>query len=143
MKILPTVTLLVAAFALPAMAQTPVPSSPPETSMSAPAGVGNNAVSEHDTLTTNEGGMRASKIVGSVVFNDHNQKIGLVDDLVIGTDHSIHAVLSVGGFLGVNAKLVEVPFDKLQFGGSNRVILPGTTKKQLTSMPDYHFANKS
>jgi sporulation protein YlmC with PRC-barrel domain len=143
MKILTTVTLLVAAFALPAMAQTPVPSSPSGATLSAPAGVGNNAASARDTVMTDNHAMRASDIIGSTVFNDQNQKIGLVDDLVIGSDHSIHAVLSVGGFLGVNAKLVEVPFDKLQVGSGKRMILPGTTKKQLTSMPDYHFANKS
>ena len=96
---------------------------------------------------TDNGGMRTSKIVGSSVYNDQNEKIGSIDDLVISSDHSIHAVLSVGGFLGMNAKLVAVPFDKLQFGNTkgssdNKVVLPGTTKEQLTSMPDYHFANK-
>jgi hypothetical protein len=40
-----------------------------------------------------------------------------------------------------------VPFDKLQFGNtksssSNRVVMPGVTKEQLTSMPDYHYTNR-
>ena len=96
---------------------------------------------------TDNGGLRASKIVGSSVYNDQDQKIGSIDDLVIGNDHSLHAVLSVGGFLGMGGKMVEVPFDKLQFGNTkgsddNRVVLPGTTKDQLTSMPDYHYTNR-
>ena len=91
--------------------------------------------------------MRASKIVGSSVYNDHNDKIGSIDDLVIGSDHSLHAVISVGGFLGMGSKMVEVPYDKLEFGNTkgssdNRVVLPGMTKEQLTSMPDFNYTNR-
>jgi sporulation protein YlmC with PRC-barrel domain len=159
MKVLTTASLLAAAFVFPAMAQTPAPPSQnhPTAAMGAPAthdtagspaAGGYDTPSARNTVMTDNGGMRTSKIVGSSVYNDQNQKIGSVDDLVIGSDHSIHAVLSVGGFLGMNAKLVAVPFNKLQFGNTkgssdNRVVLPGTTKEQLTSMPAYHFINQS
>jgi hypothetical protein len=158
MKILTTASLLAASFVLPAMAQTPAPPSQNHSTaaMSAPAthdtagnptAGGHNSPSARNPVMTDNGGMRTSKIVGSNVYNDQNQKIGSIDDLVIGGDHTIHAVLSVGGFLGMDAKLVEVPFDKLQFGNTkdnsnNKVVLPGTTKQELTSMPDYHFTNK-
>ena len=96
---------------------------------------------------TDNGGMRTSKIVGSSVYNDQNQKIGSIDDLVIGSDRRLSAMVSVGGFLGMGSKLVEVPFDTLRFGDTksssdNRVVMPGTTKEQLTSMPDYHYTNR-
>jgi sporulation protein YlmC with PRC-barrel domain len=96
---------------------------------------------------TDNGGMRTSKIVGSSVYNDQDQKIGSIDDLVIGPDKTLSAVVSVGGFLGMGSKMVEVPFDKLQFGNTksssnNRVVMPGVTKEQLTSMPDYHYTNR-
>jgi sporulation protein YlmC with PRC-barrel domain len=158
MKVFTTASLLAAAFILPAMAQTPAPpgqnhsmaaTSAPATHDTAgsPTGSGYNTPSARNPIMTDNGGMRTSKIVGSSVYNDQKQKIGSVDDLVIGSDHAIHAVLSVGGFLGMDAKLVEVPFDKLQFGNTkssseNRVVLPGTTKQQLTSMPDYHFVKR-
>jgi len=158
MKVLTTASLLAAAFVFPAMAQTST-STPPTHSgaaISAPAthdtagsptGNGYNTASQRNPVMTDDGGMRTSKIVGSSVYNDQNTKIGSIDDLVIGSDHSIHAVLSVGGFLGMDAKLVEVPFNKLQFGNTksssaNRVVLPGTTKQQLTSMPGYHFTKQ-
>jgi hypothetical protein len=43
--------------------------------------------------------------------------------------------------------MVEVQFDKLQFGNTkgnsdNRVVMPGVTKDTLTSMPDYHYTNR-
>jgi hypothetical protein len=56
-------------------------------------------------------------------------------------------VISVGGFLGMGSKMVEVPYDKLEFGNTkgssdNRVVLPGMTKEQLTSMPDFNYTNR-
>ncbi|MGD0103192.1 MAG: PRC-barrel domain-containing protein [Rhodopila sp.] len=112
-----------------------------------PTGGGYNSPSERSSAMTDNGGLRASKIVGSSVYNDHDEKIGSIDDLVIGRDHTLHAVLSVGGFLGMGSKMVEVPFDKLEFGNTksssdNRVVLPGSTKQQLSSMPDFHYTNR-
>lgn len=154
---LTTATLVAAAFVLPAVAQTPAPASEnhspaalnaPATHDTAgnPAGGSYNTPSARNAAMTDNGSLRASKVVGSTVYNDHDQKIGSIDDLVIGSDHSLHAVLSVGGFLGMGGKMVSVPFDKLQFGNTkassdNRVVLPGSTKDELTSMPDYHYAN--
>lgn len=154
---LTSAAVLAGAFALPVFAQTPAPPSanhsPAATAAPAthdtagnPTGNGYNTPSARNSVMNDNGGMRTSKIVGSSVYNDHDQKIGSVDDLVISPDHQLHAVISVGGFLGMGSKLVEVPFDRLQFGNTkgssdNRVVMPGATKEQLTSMPDYHFTN--
>ena len=56
------------------------------------------------------GDARASKVIGSSVYNDHDEKVGSVDDLLVGRDGKINAVLSVGGFLGMNSKDVIVSF---------------------------------
>jgi hypothetical protein len=62
------------------------------------------------------GGWRSSRIVGATVYNDRDERIGTVDDLIIGQDGRIsEAVLSVGGFLGIGAKLVAVPYGQLRF----------------------------
>jgi sporulation protein YlmC with PRC-barrel domain len=155
---LTSVSLLAASLALPVMAQTPAPPSEnrspaalnaPATHDTAgsPTADGYNSPSARNKVMTDNGGMRASKIVGSSVYNDHNEKIGSVDDLVIGNDKTLNAVVSVGGFLGMGSKMVEVPFDKLQFGNEkgssdNRVVMPGVTKETLNGMPDYHYANR-
>ena len=155
MKTLTTATLLAATFVFPAMAQTTpaTPGTDSSAGMTSPAthdtaDYGTGSASGHNPVMTKNGGMRTSKIVGSAVYNDQDTKIGSIDDLVIESDHSVHAVLSVGGFLGMDTKLVEVPFSKLHFGttkGSDddRVVLPGTTKQQLTSMPTYRFDSHS
>ena len=36
-------------------------------------------------IMTDDGGMRTSKIVGSSVYNDKDEKVGSIDDLIIGS----------------------------------------------------------
>nr|WP_294544949.1 PRC-barrel domain-containing protein [uncultured Rhodopila sp.] len=148
-------SILAASFALPVMAQTPASSNHSNAAMNAPAthetagnptGNGYTSASERNSALTDRGGVRASKIIGSSVYNDKDEKIGSVDDLVIGNDQTLHAVLDVGGILGVGGRMVEVPFNKLQFGNvkgssDNRVVMPGATRDALNAMPEYHFAN--
>jgi hypothetical protein len=87
-------------------------------------------------------GYRSSKIVGSPVVNDANEKIGDVDDLLVEpSDKVLFAVLSVGGFLGMGERLVVVPFGSLQIAG-NRVMLPGGTKDALKALPEFKYSTK-
>jgi sporulation protein YlmC with PRC-barrel domain len=68
------------------------------------------------TLTRSHDDWRGSKLIGQYVYDDHGRSIGTVDDVLIGNDGRIGAaVVSVGGFLGMDKKLVRVPFDKLKF----------------------------
>ena len=85
---------------------------------------------------------RASKLIGASVVNDKNEKIGSIDDLIITpTDHVLFAVISVGGFLGVNSRLVAVPYTSLQIDDKGRrVVLPGATKDALSKLPLFHYA---
>ena len=87
-------------------------------------------------------GYRASKVIGSEVLNDANQKIGSIDDLLISTDgKEPYAVLSVGGFLGMGTHLVVVPYAGLKVV-DNKVMLPGGTKAALEKLPEFQFAAK-
>ena len=62
------------------------------------------------------GDWRASKVAGLNVYNDSNENVGTINDLLMDKSGSIKAVvISVGGFLGVGARLVAVPFDKIKF----------------------------
>jgi sporulation protein YlmC with PRC-barrel domain len=62
------------------------------------------------------GDWRTSKVVGLNVYNDNNESIGSINDLLTDKSGSIKAVvLGVGGFLGVGAHLVAVPYDKVKF----------------------------
>jgi sporulation protein YlmC with PRC-barrel domain len=86
--------------------------------------------------------VRSSKIVGSSVYNDQNQSIGSIDDVLMSdSDHkAATAVISVGGFLGMGAKLVSVPFDQLKIG-NDKIVMPGATKASLEGMPEYRYTS--
>jgi sporulation protein YlmC with PRC-barrel domain len=87
-------------------------------------------------------GYRASKVIGSSVLNDANETIGKVDDLLISPDGKTpFAVLSIGGFLGMNSHYVVVPYDSLKLV-DNKVVLPGGTKDMLKMLPEFKYAAK-
>jgi hypothetical protein len=55
-------------------------------------------------------------VVGLNVYNEKNENVGSINDLLMEKNGSIKAaVISVGGFLGMGARLVAVPFDKIKF----------------------------
>jgi PRC-barrel domain len=86
-------------------------------------------------------GYRASKVIGSNVLNDANETIGKIDDVLITRDgKEPYAVLSVGGFLGIGARLVVVRYDSLRFDPDNKIVLPGGTKDGLTMLPAFEYA---
>jgi hypothetical protein len=90
---------------------------------------------------------RASKVNGASVYNDQNQRVGSIDDLIIDrNDHVVYAVLSVGGFLGMGNHLVAVPYDQLVINTDNKgkvdkVIMRGATKESLKAMPEFKYQN--
>lgn len=86
-------------------------------------------------------GRRASEIIGSNIYNEDNDSIGEVDDLIVrpGGDVPV-AVISVGGFLGIGAKLVAIPYDRLTHDAQrNRWMLRGASKDSLKSLPSFSY----
>ncbi|MBR0718759.1 PRC-barrel domain-containing protein [Bradyrhizobium liaoningense] len=68
------------------------------------------------TTTSAAGEWRASKLVGLKIYNDANESVGSISDLLMDKNGDIKiAVIGVGGFLGMGEHLVAVPFDKLKF----------------------------
>lgn len=86
--------------------------------------------------------VRASKIMGSTVYNEQNQSIGTVDDILMMHDQKqpSQAVISVGGFLGIGSKLVQVPWDRLQLAENNKVVMPNATRDELNNMPGFTYS---
>ena len=85
-------------------------------------------------------GYRASKLMGTSVTNEKNEKIGTLSDLVVARDRSLFAVLEVGGFLGMGAHLVAVPYEALVINDEGREIrLSGASKDELKKLPEVRF----
>src|SRR5689334_17484445 len=68
------------------------------------------------TADAYHGDWRASKVVGLNVYNNNNDNIGSINDLLMDKNGAIKAaVIGVGGFLGMGEHLVAIPFDKIKF----------------------------
>jgi sporulation protein YlmC with PRC-barrel domain len=69
------------------------------------------------------GQWRASKLVGVDIYNEQNDKIGDINDVIIDSSGKVDGVVvSVGGFLGMGEHDVLMKLDQIKF--SNK---PGTT----------------
>jgi hypothetical protein len=87
-------------------------------------------------------GYRMSKLIGSTVINDKNEKIGSLDDVIASKDKKQldFAILQVGGFLGVGAHLVAVPFDSFVIDDTgSKITLPGASKEELKKLSEFHY----
>ncbi|MBB3898895.1 PRC-barrel domain-containing protein [Roseococcus suduntuyensis] len=96
---------------------------------------------------------RMSQIIGANVYNDENDSIGSVDDIILvppagaaaagaaaGAGRGPLAVIQVGGFLGLGGRLVAVPLTDLQWNAEReRVVLPGATRDGLRERPEFNY----
>ncbi|MBB4423597.1 sporulation protein YlmC with PRC-barrel domain [Bradyrhizobium sp. CIR48] len=66
--------------------------------------------------TTASGEWRTSKMSGLKVYNEANENIGSINELLMDKNGNVKiAVIGVGGFLGMGEHLVAVPYEKLKF----------------------------
>jgi sporulation protein YlmC with PRC-barrel domain len=86
--------------------------------------------------------VRASKVLGSTVYDVHNRDIGSVKDLIINKDGRVAAaVVDVGTFLGMGGKYVAVPLSAIK-ADNNRLTLD-MTKEQLQQAEAYNLTNSN
>jgi hypothetical protein len=63
-----------------------------------------------------DGQWRSSKLIGVDVYNEANEKVGDIEELILDKSGKIeNVVLGVGGFLGMGERYVAVAFDKLKW----------------------------
>jgi len=134
-KLIPTAALI-ASLALPAFAQTATSPASPEPRNSAA-----EAIAEKMAASGVEGGISANKLINENVKNAANEEIGDINDVLIGADGKVAAVIvGVGGFLGLGEKDVALPFDQLSFAkdaDGNIAVSTAMTKAALEAAPQY------
>ena len=75
-----------------------------------------SAAYAEDPSAAYQGDWRTSKVVGLNVYNDQNENVGSISDLLTDKSGNIKAaVVSVGGFLGMGSRYVAIPYEKLKF----------------------------
>lgn len=86
-------------------------------------------------------GYRASKLLKSDIYNHKGEKIGILDDFIVGSEEKVSvAVVSVGGFLGMGARMVAVPAQLFESNAQGQVVLPGATRDKLKALPAFQYA---
>lgn len=82
---------------------------------------------------------RVTKLIDCDVKNTKGEKIGEIDDLVIDKSDArvAFAVLSFGGFLGINDKLFAIPFEGIKRTDDDKVVIFDASKEQLEKAPSF------
>ncbi len=141
----PTIIVAATLLATPAFAQTTTAPQP-----NAPAAM-------NQTMAVPASGQwRTSKLIGVDVYNNQNEKLGEISELIMSANGQIAgAVIGVGGFLGMGERDVMVPLTQLRFSNErpattgsaadndrkwypDRAVL-NTTKDQLKQMPEFKY----
>lgn len=97
-------------------------------------------VSTEEMRTVALGWSAEKAILDQSVYNEQNDKIGEVEDLIIAPDTTVsYLIIETGGFLGMGKHNVAIPVSQIQKTG-DKLILPGATKETLKALPEFDYA---
>jgi sporulation protein YlmC with PRC-barrel domain len=98
------------------------------------------SVSQQEISTAQKGWSAKKDIMGKAVYNDNNEKIGEVNDVIFSRNNSASfVVVGAGGFLGMGEHDVAVPLSRIKHE-NDKLILAGATKETLKKMPEFRYA---
>ncbi|WP_022723229.1 PRC-barrel domain-containing protein [Rhodopseudomonas sp. B29] len=109
-----------------AFAQTTAPADSNSSMSKSPA------ASSTVSPATHTGQWRSSKLIGVNVYDQNNEKLGDISELLLDSSGKVQAaVIGVGGFLGVGQRDVAIPFEQLKF--SNQPVSGNTAMNNSTN----------
>jgi uncharacterized protein YrrD len=78
-------------------------------------------------------------ILGQPVYNETNDRVGSVDDVIVTQDKALsYGIINAGGFLGLTKHNVAIPVSQFKLV-DNKLVLPGATKKALRASPEFQY----
>ena len=94
---------------------SPAPASP-QAPMATPAPAPKPAATTAMAPASKSGQWRASKLVGLNVYNEQNEKLGDISEILLDKSGKVEGVIiGVGGFLGMGQRDIKVELSKLKF----------------------------
>jgi hypothetical protein len=100
--------------------------------------IGVTAAEMRDIVT---GWSAKRQVLGAAVYNDLNERIGDVDDIIIAPDKAIsYTIVNVGGFLQLTKHDVAIPVSQLKLV-EGKLVLPGATRDALKASPEFEYAH--
>ena len=80
------------------------------------------------------------QILGHPVYNNMDERVGSIDDIIVTTDKSVsYAIVNAGGYLAVAKHNVAIPVSQFQLSG-DKLVLPGATRDSLKAAPEFEYA---
>lgn len=105
----------------------------------ASAQVAGSATTAVDTTKLAMGWSVKKTLMGKTVYNDANQKVGKVEDLIISPDKNVSFVIvGAGGFVGINRHDVAIPVTQIQ-DRAGKLVLGTATKESIKAMPEFVY----
>jgi sporulation protein YlmC with PRC-barrel domain len=97
------------------------------------------SVAEMRDVSTGWSAKRA--ILGQSVFNEKDERVGSIDDIIIAPDKAVsYAIINAGGFTGLTKHDVAIPVSQLKLV-DKKLVLAGATKEALKASPPFQYAN--
>ena len=103
------------------------------------AGTMGIGVTVEEMVTVAKGWSAKKQIMGKDVYNDKNEKVGAVEDLIIAPDKAVsYAIIGTGGFLGMDKHDVAIRVNQFKMV-EGKITLPGATKDAVKAMPAFQY----
>ena len=97
-------------------------------------------VSVTEMREVSKGWSAKRQILGKPVFNDKDERIGSIDDMIIAPDKTVsYAIVNAGGFIGLTKHDVAIPVSQLKLA-DKKLVLAGATKEALKASPPFEYA---
>lgn len=96
-------------------------------------------------ITVKPADVMSSKLVGTTVYNNKNENVGEVEDLVIENGKTLTGVVvSVGGFLGLGESYVVLDPSTLAISNKDGkwMVHADTDKDTLKNAPKFSYSKK-
>lgn len=94
----------------------------------------------NDRSQTETGGalVSSSDVTGTAVYSPHGDHVGDIDHVMIDKQSGRigYAVMGFGGFLGIGADHVPVPWSKLRYDTRQGGYVTDITREQLEGLPE-------
>lgn len=115
----------------------------PSSNGASTGGSASDSAAAEPTPDASAGESFKAKLQGKSVYNENDEKVGDIKDLVMSSDNKVtHVILGVGGFVGVGEHPVAIPIDEIKESG-DKLTLQGYTKDQLKEMPAYEYPKEA
>jgi sporulation protein YlmC with PRC-barrel domain len=94
-----------------------------------------------ESIQTARGWSVKKTLMGKIIYNDVDQKVGKVEDLIISPDRNVsYVIVGAGGFVGLGRHDVAIPVKQIQ-DQSGKLVMTGATQEAIKALPEFVYFN--